>query len=93
MPVNKTQAQKSVGRKSAVENDLYPNAMREATLIKATTRETTKTVVTIPSTRKSAADLIKFNGTSAVGIVLKRFLDNSLMSNFTIHDCVICTQT
>ena len=93
MPVNKTQAQKSVGCKSDAENDLYPNAMREATLIKATTRETNKTVVTIPSTRESAADLVKFNGASAVGTLLKRSLDNSLISSFTIHDCVIYAQT
>ena len=67
--------------------------MREATLVKATTRETSKTVVTIPSICKSAADLVKFNGTSAVGILHKRSVENNLISNFTIHDCVVYAQT
>jgi hypothetical protein len=84
MPVNKTQAQKCPGRKSDVENDLYPNTIREMTLVIATTRDTSKTVVTIPSIAKSAAGLIKFGYTSTVGILLKRSIDNSLTSNFTI---------
>jgi hypothetical protein len=83
MPVSNTQAQKCPGRKSAVENDLYPNTIREMMLVIATARDTSKTVVTIPSIPKSAGGLIKFGYTSTVGILLKRSTDNSSTFSFT----------
>jgi hypothetical protein len=84
MPVNNTQAQKCAGRKSDVENDLYPNTISEITLMIATMRDTIKTVVTIPSIHKSVAGLIQFGYTFTVGILLIRSINNSLTFNFTI---------
>lgn len=87
MPVIKIPTQICPARKSDVENDSYPNTMREMTLAKATNKDANKTDVTIPSIRKSAAGSIKFSGTSAVGILLECFVDNSLISNSTILYC------